>query len=68
MAENILEKIIKNKVNKINNLKKDISLDSLIDKIKKIESFINFKNAYNYTRNFIKSGAAFKYIKSLQNV
>ena len=43
MAENILEKIIKNKVNKINNLKKDISLDSLIDKIKKIESFINFK-------------------------
>jgi len=43
MAENILEKIIKNKVIKINNLKKNINLDSLIDKIKEVKSFINFK-------------------------
>ena len=43
MAENILEKIIKNKVIKINNLKKNINLDSLNDKIKEVKSFINFK-------------------------
>ena len=32
------------------------------------EKYDDFKIAYNYTRGFIKSGAAFKYIKSLQNV
>ena len=43
MAENILEKIIENKINKINNLKKNITIDSLKDKIKENNSFINFK-------------------------
>ena len=32
------------------------------------EKYDDFKIAYNYARGFIKSGAAFKYIKSLQNV
>jgi len=43
MAENILEKIIEKKINKINNLKKNITIDSLRDKIKENSSFINFK-------------------------
>ncbi len=33
MSENILKKIIDNKKNKINNLKKDISIDLLSQKI-----------------------------------
>ena len=32
------------------------------------EKYDDFKIAYNYTRSFIKSGAAFKYLKNLQNV
>ena len=43
MAKNILEKIIKNKIIKINKLKKKISVDSLKEKIKKNNSFLNFK-------------------------
>ncbi len=43
MAENILKKIIKNKIKKIDILKKSISTESLIDKINTIETFVNFK-------------------------
>ena len=43
MAKNILENIIKNKIIKINELKKKISVDSLKEKIKKNNSFLNFK-------------------------
>ena len=43
MVENILEKIIKNKISKIANLKKTISLDTLSDLINTNNSFINFK-------------------------
>ncbi len=43
MAENILKKIIKNKIKKIDILKKSVSTESLIDKINTIETFINFK-------------------------
>ena len=43
MSENILEKIIKNKIKKIDILKKSISLDSLKDKINENKSFMNFK-------------------------
>ena len=43
MAENILEKIIKKKSEKIINLKKTISLDSLDELIDKNKTFINFK-------------------------
>ncbi len=43
MPENILEKIIKNKIIKIDILKKSISLDSLKDRINENKSFMNFK-------------------------
>ena len=43
MSENILDKIIKNKIEKIDLLKKSISLKFLIEKIDKNKSFINFK-------------------------
>ena len=43
MAENILEKIIKKKVEKIDVLKKSITMNYLNDKIDKNKSFINFK-------------------------
>ena len=32
------------------------------------EKYENFLLAYNYSRGFIKSGAAFKHIKKIQNV
>jgi len=43
MSENILEKIIKNKIEKIDILKKSISINSLKEKINKNKFFINFK-------------------------
>ena len=43
MSENILDKIIKKKIEKIDLLKKSISLKSLNEKIDKNKSFINFK-------------------------
>jgi indole-3-glycerol phosphate synthase len=43
MPENILDKIIKKKIKKIDLLKKSISLKLLIEKIDKNKSFINFK-------------------------
>jgi indole-3-glycerol phosphate synthase len=43
MPENILEKIIKNKIEKIDILKKSISLDSLKNRINENKSFVNFK-------------------------
>ena len=43
MPENVLEKIIQKKSEKIINLKKNVSLDSLNEMINKNKSFINFK-------------------------
>ena len=43
MPKNILEEIIKKKIEKIDNLKKSTSLNSLTDIIDKNNSFINFK-------------------------
>ena len=43
MSENILEKIIKKKIEKMANLKKTISLDSLNELLKSNKTFINFK-------------------------
>jgi len=43
MPENILKKILDNKKIKINNLKKEISLDSLYNKIEENNTFIDFK-------------------------
>ena len=43
MPENILEKIVKKKREKISNLKKTISLSSLNETIERCKNFINFK-------------------------
>ncbi len=43
MPENVLEKIIKKKTEKIENSKKSISIDSLNELIEKNKMFINFK-------------------------
>ena len=43
MSENIFKKIIKNKIEKIDILKKSISLDSLKNRINENKSFMNFK-------------------------
>ena len=43
MSKNVLEKIIKKKIERIDLLKKSISLQSLNTKITEIKSFINFK-------------------------
>ena len=43
MAENILEKIIKKKIEKIENSKKSISIGALNDLIEKNKTFINIK-------------------------
>ena len=43
MAENTLEKIIEKKIIKVNNLKKNITIESLKEKINKNNFFINFK-------------------------
>ena len=44
MTENILERIIKKKIEKIENLKKKTKLETLIELIDKNNSFINFKD------------------------
>ena len=44
MSENLLEKIIKKKIERIDLLKKSTSLDSLNTKINDNKSFINFKD------------------------
>ena len=43
MSENILKKILDNKKIKINNLKKEINIDSLAQKIDENKTFIDFK-------------------------
>ena len=53
MSENILEKIIKKKSEKISELKKHITIRSLEEKIKKNKTFINFK--HKITNNIINN-------------
>ena len=62
MSENILKKIIDNKTLKINSLKKDISIESLSQKIKKNNTFIDFKKKIlnNYNQNKISIIAEIK--------
>jgi len=43
MSENILNKIIENKKNKINKLKKEISIESLSQKINENKTYLQFK-------------------------
>ena len=47
MSENILEKIIKKKIEKIDKLKKYITIKSLEEKIEQNNTFINFKDKIN---------------------
>ena len=44
MSENILEKIIKKKIEKIDQLKKNITIKFLEEKIVENNTFINFKD------------------------
>ncbi len=62
MSENILNKIIENKKNKINKLKKEISLESLSEKILDNDCFINFKEKIikNYNNDKISIIAEIK--------
>ena len=62
MSENILEKIIKNKIERIDLLKKSITLKSLSEKISENNSFINFKEKIqnNIDRNKISLIAEIK--------
>ena len=49
---NILNKIIKKKIEKLEEVKKNISLDLLKDKIAKNDSFLNFKEKiFNNVKN-----------------
>ena len=43
MSENILEKIIKTKIKKIDVLKKSLKIDSLKNKIDENKTFVDFK-------------------------
>ena len=48
MSENVLEKIIKKKIEKIDNLKKSIDIKKLDELIQKNKSYINFKDKIEY--------------------
>ena len=54
MTENVLEEIIKKKSEKIVNLKKTISLDSLDELINTNKTFINFKENSKCLKIFLK--------------
>ena len=62
MSDNILKKIFENKKIRINNLKKDISIELLSQKIKENNYFINFKKKIinNYNNNKISIIAEIK--------
>ena len=62
MSENILEKIIKKKIEKIDTLKKSTNLNSLNEMINKNNSFINFKEKIqsNISKNKISIIAEIK--------
>ena len=62
MSENILKKILDNKRIKINNFKKDISINLLSQKIKKNNTFIDFKKKIlnNYKQDKISIIAEIK--------
>ena len=53
MPENVLEKIIKKKIEKIEDSKKSVSIDSLNELIEKNKTFINFKE--NIEKNIKKN-------------
>ena len=55
MSENIFTKIIENKKNKINILKKSISMDEIDERIKQQTKFINFKEKIKKNTNLNKT-------------
>ena len=55
MPDNILEKIIKKKIERIDLLKKSISLNALNEQIDQNKSFINFKDKIQNNINNNKS-------------
>ena len=54
MVENALDKIIKKKEQRLNDLKKSVSVDDLQKKINEIKSFINLKKKLNLILLIIK--------------
>ena len=62
MPKNILKKIIDNKILKINNLKKNMSIEILKEKIKENNTFVDFKKKIvnNYNKNKISIIAEIK--------
>ena len=54
MSENILNKIIENKKNKINKLKKEISIESLSQKINENKTYLQFKEKILQNHNHDK--------------
>ena len=64
MPENILEKIIKKKIERVDLLKKSIPLQSLTEKIIKNKSFINFKEKIKDNINNNKISLIAEIIKS----
>ena len=46
MSENVLKKIIENKILRINNIKKNINIDILKQKINENNTFKDFKKKY----------------------
>ena len=62
MSENILKKIIDNKILKINHLKKEISIESLTEKINENNTFVDFKKKIinNFSLNKISIVAEIK--------
>ena len=62
MSDNILKKIIDNKLLKINNLKKKVDIETLIKKINEINNFFDFKNKIikNFNQNKISIIAEIK--------
>ena len=62
MPENVLEKIIKKKIEKIEYTKKNISIGSLNELIEKNKMFIDFKEMKLYINLYEKNKHAKKFV------
>ena len=63
---NILEKIIEDKKESLKMIKKNNSLNSLEDRIKTINTFLNFKDAFNKATNHLNSGKVYDHLIKIQ--
>ena len=66
MTENILRNIIKKKEIRLTELKRKKPLESIPEHAPGSMNYINFKDAYNNSREHILSGRTFKYLQSIQ--